>query len=487
MQSLDHYPKELTEQREMTEANFVFCLWRNPDLYGDYEREIRADRDLLTEDGRFYYSLGYEMYQLGYKSFDDASIYSYVEGKETLKNGFARRGGYKTVDDIKRILNEENIETYYDELAKSNAILSLHDDGYDCIRYLDKFKKMTYSQVEDFVEYKLNNIFFKSSLGGVTVANLATGYEKWIEEWDKGTGIGFKVGFPMLNYHLAGIHRRNLILHLAGIGQGKTTSALIMYVLPMLESGESVCIIANEQGQEEFRQMMLATVLFNKIHYFKMNRQKLLFGGFTKEDKDALNLAVKWLEKFKNQLHYVHLNDYDIGNVKRIIKKYSKLNVGAYLFDTLKPRDDSSDKAWADFSEVSKELFLLAQKEDVAVIATAQLASNAANRKFLDLSCVGKSRAIAETAGQVIMFRPLRETEKENLKVYTYAKDSGGKYTNIKKEIELDKNKDYIVLFVPKNRYGKAGDLQIVYERNMDFNTMKELGYCHIEYDGFGK
>lgn len=487
MQTLDNYPKELTDQREMTEANFIFCLWRNPDLYGDYEKEVRADRDLLTDDGRFYYSLGYEMYNLGYKSFDDASIYSYVDGKDVLKNGFARRGGYKTVDEIKRILNEDNIETYYDELVKSNAILALHDDGFDCLRYIDKFKKMTYSQLEDFLEYKLNNTFFKSSLGGVTFTSLASGYEKWIDQWDSGTGIGYKVGFPMLNYHLAGIHKRNLILHLAGIGQGKTTSALLMYVLPMVESGESVCIIANEQGEEEFRQMFLATVLFNRINYKKMNRQKLLFGGFSDEDKDALNKAATWLKQYEKQIHFVHLNDYEIGNVKRIIKKYSKLKVGAFLFDTLKPKDDSSDKAWADFSEVSKELFLLAQKEDVAVIATAQLASNATNRKFLDLSCIGKSRAIAETAGQVIMFRPLRENEKQNLKVYTYVKDNAGKNTSVKKEIPLDENKDYVVLFVPKNRYGKAGDLQIVYERNMDFNTMKELGYCHIDYDGFGK
>ncbi|TCJ01137.1 DnaB-like helicase C-terminal domain-containing protein [Cytobacillus praedii] len=480
MKSLDDYPKELTENRDIVEGSFIFCLWKNPDLYADFDRELRADRDLLTEDGRFYYSLGREMYEKGYKSFDDASIYSYVEGKDILKNGFSRRGGYKSVDEMKKILNEENVETYFDELMKSNAILALHDDGYNVIKYLDKFKKMNYSQLEDFVEYKLNNIFFKTSLNGTTIDDLSTGYDKWIDEWDKGKGIGFKVGFPMLNYHLAGIHRRNLILHLAGIGQGKTTSALITYILPILESGESVCIIANEQGQEEFRQMMLATVLFNKVKYFKMNRQKLLFGGFTDEDKIALKQASAWLEQYKNKLHYVHLNDYDISNVKRIIKKYSKLNVGAYLFDTLKPRDDSSDKAWADFSEVSKELFLLAQKEDVAVIATAQLASNAAGRKFLDLSCIGKSRAIAETAGQVIMFRPLRENEKEKLEVYSFEKG-----TKIKKIHSLDKDKDYIVLFVPKNRYGKAGDLQIVYERNMDFNTMKELGYCHIDFDGF--
>lgn len=840
MSVLDNYPKELTINRETIEASFVFCLWKNPDLYGDYEKEIRADRDLFTDDGRFYYSLGYEMYKLGYKSFDDASIFSYIEGKDILKNGFVRRGGYKSVDEIKRILNEENIDRYYDELVKSNAILKLHDEGYDCLKHIDKFRKMNYAQMEDYIEYKINNIFLKTS-NGTNAVDLAVGYEKWIDQWDKGVGVGLRVGFPILNYHLAGIHQRNLILHLAGIGQGKaqplsskimtpkgyvemgdiklnqeiygedgeihrvigiypqgkkpvyevkfndntstltcdehiwtvqtakmkkqgkfkdltlkeimedgiykinnqgnkvhrhfipmtkplimeesnnyidsyymglligdggltgksvlvtfnsneidviedakqyfeskgfmfnlkskkgngvtysisklsneksnklvtyldeldlmglrseekfipesylmdsvsnrinllaglidsdgeinnsnytystsskvlseqvqylvqslggtarienrqtyyshkgeklkglpsyrlhikmpneikvfrskkhkdkfligqreayrciteinyvgeiecqciqtdnpthlyltdnlivthnTTSALLMYVLPILESGESICIIANEQGQEEFRQMLLGTVLFNKIKYFKMNRQKLLFGGFTEEDKVALKQAADWLKQYESNLHYVHLNDYDVSSVKRIIKKYAKLGVKGFLLDTLKPPNDASENAWADFSEVSKELFLLAQKEDIAIIATAQLAANSSNRKYLDLSCIGKSRAIAETAGQVLMFRPLRENEKEKLKVYNYVKDSNGKSTNVRKEINLDVNKDYVVLFVPKNRYGKAGDLQIVYERNMDFNLMKELGYCHIEYDGFGK
>ena len=50
--------------------------------------------------------------------------------------------------------------------------------------------------------------------------------------------------------------------------------------------------------------------------------------------------------------------------------------------------------------------------------------------------------------------------------------------------IELDENKDYIVLFTPKNRFGETQP-QLVYERNMSFNTLKEIGYVEIQYDGF--
>lgn len=833
---LEKYPKELVKNRTIIEGNFIFCLWKDPELYGDYYKKINVNKDLLLDDSRFYYSIGLEMYNLEYESFDEATVAIYLENRETLKDGFDNRGGYQTVKEIIRILNEENVTTYYDELVRSNILLNLYDKGFNVEKDLDKLNKMTSDQIYDYYDYMLSNIMV-NKVSHINTVDLTTGYEKWIESWDKGSGVGYRVGFPMLNYHLAGIHKSNLILHLAGIGQGKaqplyskiltpdgyvlmkdikvgdkifgedgkihhvvgvypqgkkdiyeitfsdgskvrscdehlwtvqtpkmrmknkfktvtlkdiindklyktnrhgykqwkyyipmtkplkfdvrdikihpyilglllgdggfsdgsimfssseediigaldeycqsielslnysgdtsyrltdynygsnkenkikqelkklglcgllshekfiprqylfnsvqnridllsglidsdgevngdrytfsttseqllkdvqflvqslggtanvedrqthytykgkkkagkpsyrlhikmprdiqafksekhkkkfklgqtearrtirdikyigkeeaqcimtdnpthlyltddmvvthnTTSSLLMYILPIIKSGESVCIIANEQGEEEFRQMLLATVLFNEVGYFKMNRQKFLFGNFTDEDKKYIKKAILWLKQYENQIHYTHLYNYDVTNVKRLIKKYSKIGVGCYLFDTLKPQDDSSEKAWGDFSEVAKELFLTAQEENVAVIATAQLSSAASHRKFLDLSCVGKSRAIAETAGQVIMFRALTEKEKENLNVYTYAKDSNGKYLNVKQKHELNPDKDYIVLFVPKNRYGKAGNLQIVYERNMDFNTMKEIGYCNIEYDGFNK
>ena len=106
------------------------------------------------------------------------------------------------------------------------------------------------------------------------------------------------------------------------------------------------------------------------------------------------------------------------------------------------------------------------------------------DRRYLDLSCIGKSRAIAETATQVVCFRTLTNEEKQKLKPYQYQKNEDGKYSKIRKVIDLDENKDYIVLFTPKNRFGETQP-QLVYERNMSFNTLKEIGYVEIQYDGF--
>ena len=65
---------------------------------------------------------------------------------------------------------------------------------------------------------------------------------------------------------MAGVHKKNLLLHLAHIGNGKTTTAILFYILPVLESGENVCIIGNEQSVDEFRQMILASVLFKDVY-----------------------------------------------------------------------------------------------------------------------------------------------------------------------------------------------------------------------------
>ena len=156
------------------------------------------------------------------------------------------------------------------------------------------------------------------------------------------------------------------------------------------------------------------------------------------------------------------------------------------LLDTLKPMLESSDRAWAEFSEVAKELFLTAKTQHIAVVATAQLSSEAMSRRYLDLSCIGKSRAIAETATQVTMFRSLTTEEKEKIEPWQFQKNEDGKYSKVRKTFPLDPSKDYIVLFTPKNRFGDTQP-QIVYERNMSFNTLKEIGYTEIAYDGFAK
>lgn len=425
------------------------------------------------------------MYGLNYQTFDNITVNTYLDDKATTKEGFLQRGGYKTVQEIMSLLDVSNIDSYYDELVKNNALMDLHDTGFAVVDNWDRFAGMTSTDLYDYMEYQVNNIFI-DKVEKLKIEDLSDGYDRYVEEWDKGTMRGFTVGYPLLNYRLAGVHKKNLMLHLAHIGNGKTTSSILFYILPAIEHGENVCIIANEQGVEEFRQMILSTVLFNRINYRKINRQRFIQGGFSEDDLEHIKLAQKWLKEQEGRIMFVETNDYSVGNVRKVIRKYSKVGYGLFVFDTLKPEIENSNNAWADFSEVAKELFAIAKREDVAIIATAQLSAESMARRYLDLSCVGKSRAIAETATQVVMFRTLSADEKEKVVVYNRKKDPAtGKFTSIKEQVPIDPDKDYIVLFTPKNRFGDTQP-QIVYERNMAWNSLREIGYTEINYDGFG-
>lgn len=479
---LEDYPKELVKNRPVLECNFVLSLFKDPTLIEDYKNIVNGE-DIITDDGMFYYGLAQNLDKAGYQTFDNASIFVLLNNNDILRKGFEARGGYKSIQDICSLLNVDNIDTYYDELVKNNMLLRLYDNDFPVVKNLSKFNEMTSEQVYDFFDYKLNDVCV-GKIEKIKAIDLSRGYKPFIDAWNKGSLMGFPVGYPLMNSRLAGTHKKNLLLHLAHSGKGKTTTAILFYILPVIESGQNVLIFANEQGEEEWRSMMLASVLFNKIKYFKMNRSKFNTGNFTSEQYEAMEESEQWLsEDGKGKVIFIELNDYSFKNIKKTIKKYSKLNFGLCIIDTLKPEKENSDKAWAEFSEAAKNIFSVAKKEDMAAIATAQLSPETIARRYLDLDCIGKSRAIAETVAQVVMFRFLFADEKEKIKPYTFQKDENGKWSNVRQLHDLDPTKSYIVCFTPKNRFGDT-TTQIVYEYNQSFNTLHEIGYVEIAQTG---
>ena len=173
-----------------------------------------------------------------------------------------------------------------------------------------------------------------------------------------------------------------------------------------------------------------------------MNRSGINEGNYEHEEYENLKRASEWLEaEGRGKVLFQDLDDYGIRRIKKTIKKYAKLGCGIVVLDTLKPEQENSDKAWAEFNETAKKAFTIAKKEDIALIATAQLTPESMSNYYLDLNNIGKAKGISETANQVVMFRFLFNDEKEKLKPYTFKKSDDGKYTNIRELHDLDVNK----------------------------------------------
>lgn len=482
MKLLEDYPDALASTREMIEANFIFCLWKNPELYGDYEKEIRADRDLITPDGKFYYSLGYEMYKLDFKSFDDASIYSYIEGKEINKEGFTRRGGYKPVDAIKRILNEENIDTYYDELVKSNMLFNLHDKGFNVLSEIKKFNKMKSSQIYDYFEYQLNNIFLNKG-SGVKIEELDFD-DEFIESCNEGleVGLSYASACPLLNYLTLGIHRSNVQIFSGFSGTGKTSFCINSYALPILDQGESIVIIANEMNKRAWQHILMATILSKKLNYYGLPRKKQKMGRLSDEQLGKLHEAKDYYNKhYKGRLKFAKIYDYSVNDVKKIMRKMSKQGFKYMLYDTFKSEDSASATMTGELIEASKQLLQVAEKEDIGIIITMQLAIYMENTRYLTSACLSGAKGVKEVVSELVLTRKVWDDEfpgeKYDIKPYRNKKDSNGKYTKIKEEIVLNPDKKYMILFLDKTR-NDGGDVAIVYQFDGDWNKWTELGYC---------
>lgn len=484
---LSTYPKELTEMRSLHEMSFIMSLWKNPELYDEYINEVNPSTDLLLQDGKFYYTLGLDMHKLGYKSFDDASIFTYMNSNDELVEEFSKRGGIREVDNMRAILNEENIETYYDNLVKNNMLIKLYDKGFDVVKEIDKFNIMTTTQLYDYFEYQLDNVFLNRG-AGVKIEDLSIDKD-FIDSCNEGTERGFSYGStcPILNYHTLGLHKANVQVFAGFSGTGKSSFVMNSYVMPILDGGEKIVIVANEMNISAWKHLFLATILSSKLKYFGVSRKKQKTGGFTQEQYEWLMKAVDYYnEHYKDRIKFVKIYDYSIEDVKRVFRKMSKLGFSYGLFDTFKSENSASERVTGELIEASKQLLQVAEKEEMCIIITMQLAIHMENTRYLTGATLSTAKGVKEVVSELILMRKLWDDEfkdeKYDVKPYRLRRDPAtGKITNVKEEITLDRDKKYRILFLDKTR-NDEDDLAILFQFDGAWNSWKEIGYCSPRY-----
>lgn len=487
MINIKELPKELVDGRQEIECNFIISFYKDPELVGLYKDRLKVDDDILTEAGQFYYNLALGMSKAGYESFDDMALITYMSDKKSVKKRFDEYGGLSTLHEMMGLINEQNADSYYDILAKNNFLTKLYLKGFDVLRDIDKFKNMSAEECYDYIEYQISDSMV-AGVDKIYTEDVNEDNDAFIDELDSGAEQGYPLGLNTLNYMLGGLHPGTMTLLGAPIGQGKTSGSVPIIIMKNLEEGRNVLVISNEQTCKEYRQLLLTYALFNNPEFngknLNLNRKKIGLGHFTPEQKAGLKKAGEWLKNLPGHVRFVELQDYNTAAVRKIITKYSKIGYPIVIYDVLKPADGASDRAWAEFSACAETLFQMAKKTKVALVCTFQLAPDSLTRKYLDLSSIGKSRGIAETCHACIMFRPVFNNEYENLHPYNYRTTEDGK--KVKVLLDLDPEKHYIILFVPKNRSGEVAP-QICVQFDMAFMRMKEIGWIDISFDNFSR
>lgn len=483
--------EKINENREQIEAPFVFCFWKDPDLYDDYKFvNDKKDETLKSKDAQFYFNLGKALYDAGFRKFDNITVYGFLQNKPNVKETFEDYGGYREVENLKQLVNVENVDAYFDKIAKLNTLEALCELTFNSFEDVSKFDKMSSQQVYDYFEYKLNDISITST-HDVEEESLVID-DEFIEECNTGdaVGISYAKNCPIMNYLTLGVPLGEMFMIAGHSGVGKSSFVFENMVLPMAEEGVKVAIVSNEMRSKDYKIMLLAHILTKELNYWGLTRKQIKMGHFTNEQREMLNKAKKISQEKYSSLGFIKLFDNDIGKVLKYIKKKSKRGYQIFVWDTMKSDDSLNEKMFLQLLINSRKVFQLASKENIAIIPTYQLALYTVNQRYLDASCLANGKQIKEVFSEMIYMRQLWQDEytgeKYDCKAYQFQKNEDGKYTKVKRMIELDKDKKYIVAFLDKTRNDEDKQ-QVLYEVNGRFNSWKEIGYCNIlnEHKGF--
>ena len=471
-------------------------LWASPNLYQKYKAH-KVIRSTFTDDiWYFYFTLGFEMYENGIRNFDDKTVYTYVtsrpkeKGKKSYIDAYNGFGAYDTISELMEACQDDsqNDEYHFNEIQKYESLRKLQQDSLINVNdreLITKLCKMTLKQVQLYLTVKYKEAFSHVNSGEVVEYDLVDDLDETIEDLNSGEAMGSPLhDAPILNRKIKGWKDGSLYYLILSSGVGKSSIAMEKFILSLFKNQEKAILAINEESVKKWRQLLLSTIS-TKILKKAVNREKMYEGNFQPDMRKKLEDAAKWAnENGKGLIKTLELKKYRMEDILSRVEIYRPQGFNKLIIDTFKPDRSQSDMArWEAFSNSAQELHDLIKEDNynVGTLATVQLKLGKETR-FLDLESTGKSMEINEVAAVVMMGRLLFADEYKGerfaLKPYNYKKDEfTGEW--ITEPYELDEKKQYLVLFLAKNRFGSEEE-QIIYEVNYEINSFKEVALVKV-------
>lgn len=495
---MQQYLKDLVEPSYIHEALFTGYLWSNPHLFQKYKIHKIKESTFTKPIWYFYYFIGKQMYDNGIREFDDKTVYSFLMtmpkefDKKPFYDTYTEYGGYQTISEIMKECkkDKENDDYHFSEVQKYEILRTSQDEGLINVndsKLVSKLVKLNLVQLKMYFQHKYSSLFSSVNHGEVIETDFLD--EQFINDTIEDMNKGDVMGLPLhnasrLNRKIKGWRNGTLSYLVLSSGVGKTSILIEKYLLALIENGEKGMLFANEETAKKFMRLLLATVAAS-ILKTPINREKMTEGNFEQSTRDKLNKAKEWLVKNRpDMIKFFHLKKYRVEDILARIEQYRPRGYKYAFLDTFKPdRSGSDSQRWEKFSNNAQELHDIIKEDanNVATLATVQLKIGKEYR-FLDLGVIGKSTEIVEVADTVLIGRLMYSDEypggKNELKAYNYAK-SPFDDSWVKEPYELDKNKEYLILFIAKTREG-AKEEQILYEANYSINQWKEVAFVQV-------
>ena len=482
---------DLKESKERAEGMYVASLYKNPSLYLEYE----LNTGLFSKQSPWamYYSIFIAMHKRGYEVFDALSTDTFVSDtlKEKAQEHYESYGKFSPIDIMIDVVEDRNIQEYYGNVLRYNAIFKLKAIGFDIESKWDAIHNLDYKQLSDFFDTLVNDVFTDINIEEDEVVNLTDDIRSVWEEAHKGTNVGLPVDSKLLNNIIKGQVVGNLSLIGGRSGEGKTMLSICLTLPKHIEHNEPLLIMCNEEDVKIWRMQLTVWVANNVIRktpQFKGRKVSLLKeryydtqGGFTKDEWELIDASISWLdERIASELiKFVSFKSFSMDKSIGLIKKYTtQRNFRYFILDTMKIDNNvgsnASDLSWLHLQQGMVKLFnvIKSSNKDAHVWVTYQLKKE--NRRYLDMDSLGMSKNVVDVVSTLILIRNVYDSEKENGKLQIKGLQN--------EPVFLNEDNDYMLIFVPKNRRGSTNDV-VVLKTDKNRNVITDMGLTRIAED----
>ena len=478
--------KKVRDYKRICESNIVSILWKNPEYYYDYDN-LNIDM-FMHNEWKVYFQIGKDLTCIEKKTvLDDITVNLYLEKHQKLKEKYIEYGGYETINLATTYVEEKNMDGYIDELNKWNIVVQLFKNKFPIADRLSEYNDMTSEDIYDEYEAILNHIFVNTS-GGDKVYDIADGIDKLIDDLDDGMAVGLELNeAPILTQETGGNLEGNITLCGGLSGVGKTALTKTLLIPSVIKHKEKLVIMINEESLSKWQRDLIIWVA-NNIYKEDVQKYKLRDGGYSSKFKTFLkDKCAKWIKDNRDIIKIIPFKSYSTSKAIKYIKKYAHLGVKYFVLDTYKSDSNAKDSEafWFTMQQNMVKIYDIIKPENcnVHIWITFQLSKSSSRQRFYTQDNVGLAKNIIDVASTTIMVRKIFEDEykdgKKELKVFKYT----GKNKKTKVPVELDKKKNYQILFVVKNREGSSNDYQIVVEHDLSRNILKEVGITIVPVD----
>lgn len=479
--------KEISSYKIGCEANITAILYKQPDLI--YETNL-ALSEFSNNIWKVYWTIANEIVKSENKAvLDDVTVGFYLEKHPKLKDKYDEYGGYDTIVKAGEYVQISNLDGYIQELRKWNCVINIARRGFAVRDRLSDYCDMSADEIYAEYEAFLNDIFVNIDTN-LKSYNAFEGIHAYIDELDEGAGIGMPLyNSPLLTKEIGGLNFDGNIYGLgAGSGTGKSTMAINYIVPSAIKYGEKVVFIINEEDEKKIKKELLVWVA-NNIFKEELHKYVLRDGNFDEKVKELLHKCADWIEEKKNEriITVIPLEQYSAKKVVKIIKKYSSaFGVRLFILDTLKESADATtDEIYKSMMRDMVDLYDVVKpsNKNAGLFVTYQLGKNSLKIRHLTNNEIGQAKSIVDVMSVNLMMRRPFEDELEGGKNELICYKLEGKNQKSKIPFKLKRDKNYMITFVTKNRFGNTDSYQIVSECDLSTNIYKDVGICNVPQD----